>query len=154
MIKGFNKNVACKVPENKGVETTVNKGLATVKHRHSLIALEVLYGTSDVPAGTTVYVSSSSSMNQRWFTEAYELDGEKFILVPEAAILLVGLDPSPLVKKLEQLRNSQLHDLMMKNPEYRAEVEKMYIPSTNPYLVEAQRLWTEAERLNKEPESK
>lgn len=88
MIVGINKLIPCKVPASTGVETKISGGLA-VSRRQSLTALEVLWSSGHFQAGSTLYVPSIAMVNQKWSTEVHEIDGQKFLLVPEQSVALV-----------------------------------------------------------------
>jgi hypothetical protein len=93
MIQSCNKKIACVPPENVGVETEVKSGFAAAKHRSSLMALKVVFGNDEYPAGSTVYLPAGAK--QPWVTQVHELNGEKFVLVPEDQIILVQTGDLP-----------------------------------------------------------
>lgn len=86
--RSVNKLVALTPFENKGVEKTTRNGFTTAKNKGSLTALTVVFNSGSFYYGTTVYVRSSLAFEQVG-AEEFELDGKKFILVPEDRILLV-----------------------------------------------------------------
>lgn len=88
MIFGFNKNIACRPPIVAGNVSKVVNGVAQSVHRSSLTALEVVYGTPEVPAGSYVYVASSR-LQEPWGSTKHTVEGEQIILVPEGYVLLV-----------------------------------------------------------------
>jgi hypothetical protein len=89
MIVGFNKQIAVEPPENKGIERKVVAGVSQAVHRASLLAFKVVFGNAEIPVGSTVYVNANLVANQRWATEVHELDGQKFVLLPEVNVALV-----------------------------------------------------------------
>lgn len=87
MIQGCNKKIACEPPDNKGAVTEVNKGFASVQHRSSLMALKVVFGSAEYPTGSTVYLPAGA--RPPWAQQVHELNGTKFVLVPEEQIILM-----------------------------------------------------------------
>lgn len=89
MIYGYNKKIACVPPEQKGAELKVAHGMAVIQHRSSLMALRVVFGNEGgISPGFTIYLPEQLKQ-QPWASQVYEINGQKFILVPEEQIVLV-----------------------------------------------------------------
>jgi hypothetical protein len=90
MILTMNKKVACSVPDNTGRSIKNTSGFGTVEHKDGgLMALKVIFGGEHMlESGNTAYLAEQDKQ-QPWASQVYELNGQKFILVPEERILLV-----------------------------------------------------------------
>jgi hypothetical protein len=82
-----NNRVACSPFESLAIETS-GSAFKTVKQKNSLLRLSVVAGNERYLAGTYVYVRGDV-ITMPWTKEIFELDGTKFIIVPEEAIQLV-----------------------------------------------------------------
>lgn len=97
-IRGVNKKVAVEPFQVKGVEVKVSSGFGTVSQKTELTPLKVIFPNeaTDRPdsdklvlyPGNTVYVRGEASAHQ-WAKEVFELNGKKFIMLPEDMIVLV-----------------------------------------------------------------
>jgi cold shock CspA family protein len=92
-ILTLNKKVACSVPENTGRNIRNTSGFGTVEHKDGgLMALKVIFGNEksyDLDDRQVVVYLAEQDKQQPWASQVYELNGQKFILVPEERILLV-----------------------------------------------------------------
>lgn len=89
-----NKKVACTPFETRAIEASVSKGFAVIRQKTELIGLTVVFPPQEpawICAGDLVWVRGESS-KLAWATDEYELEGQKFILVPLEAIQLCGRD--------------------------------------------------------------
>lgn len=91
IIFGLNKQVGVKPPTHGAQEVKVEGGIRQPVHRVSMVALEVVFGDAEgvVSRGATIYVNGALVNNQKWATEVFEVDGERFCLLPLANISLI-----------------------------------------------------------------
>lgn len=91
VIYGFNKMLGVKPPVHAAQETKVAGGIRQPVHRVSMVALEVVFGDYEdtISRGATVYVNAALVNNQKWATEVFEVDGERFCLLPLTSVSLV-----------------------------------------------------------------
>ncbi len=82
-----NNRVACTPFESLAIETT-GGAFKTVKQKTSLLRTKVVMGNSDYPEGVLVYLRGDV-VTLPWTKEIFEVDGQKFILVPQEHIQLV-----------------------------------------------------------------
>ena len=94
-----NEKIACVPPESTQIKVKVQGGFGRVEQKTQLTGLRVLFGNELArgprvwaPTGCTVYVSGESLAAHQWAKQIYEHMGQKFIMVPEAMVVLV--DPS------------------------------------------------------------
>lgn len=89
MIIAYNKTLACLIPEQVKEEVKVVAGVRSPVHKTGLTKLEVKYGNADIPAGSSIYVSTSQARNQKWSSEIYDFNGDRLWMVPEQVVMLV-----------------------------------------------------------------
>lgn len=95
MILTMNKKAACSVPENTGRNIKNTSGFATVEHKDGgLMALKLVFGSKpdeDFETYDVTIFLAEQDKQQPWASQVYELNGKKFILVPEERILLIDI---------------------------------------------------------------
>lgn len=88
-MRTINGHVACSPFETTSLKISVDRGLAIHTQRHELTKLAVVldYGTV-YNAGDSVFVRGEC-MKHAYALAVYEIEGKKFILVPEDQIVAV-----------------------------------------------------------------
>ena len=90
-IRVVNAKIACTPFPALSVEKENRGGLIVPKQRNALTQLEVVFPSGDkifCPQGTFVWVRAEQFV-LGWAKEIFDLEGVKFILVPEDQILMV-----------------------------------------------------------------
>lgn len=95
--------VACEPFEHKHIENKVKNGLAFSEQRNSLTKLRVVADSEMqlkdfsilVKKGAWVYVPGESFKTD-WAKKEYSLSGQKFVLVPNSAVILVESEQESL----------------------------------------------------------
>jgi hypothetical protein len=96
-VTAVNKKIACVPPEAISVKIKQKNGLALAEQRIALFPLTVVYPSkfSDdvLMPGTVVFVRGEVLMSHAWAKEVYEIEGVKFVLVPEDLIWAIYEKP-------------------------------------------------------------
>lgn len=93
MFFGYNRTVACELPDAKGPIVVSTPGLKQVVNANRLIGAKVVYGipSEHVLAGDTVYVKG----NQMKPVEI-EFEGQKLVLIDLGTVVLVQHEPTSI----------------------------------------------------------
>ena len=83
-----NRKIACEPFPINVVEKENRHGMVLARQKGTVTPLKVLFRYQNVYALSTVYVKSEHAMSL-WAKEVYDVEGIKYILVPEEAVLLV-----------------------------------------------------------------
>lgn len=83
-----NKKVAVE-PFPETAKAEVKNGVLQPMNAAALTPLKVVYGGGAYWTGQTVYVRSKLRQTTTYGKEVFEVDGKKFILIPEDEVLLV-----------------------------------------------------------------
>lgn len=83
-----NKRVALEpFPTSTGTE--VVNGVLRPKNQAALIGLKVVFGNDQFHEGAICYVRADKNRTTLWGKEVLEVDGKKFLLVPEEEVVLM-----------------------------------------------------------------
>lgn len=96
-FRSVNKKVAVEPFPSTSIETKNRAGFTTVIQKTELIPLKVVFSSLTpqglgVDPGHVVYVKGETTQHQ-WAKEVFELDGKKFIFIPEESVVLVDFNP-------------------------------------------------------------
>lgn len=91
-MKSFNGYLAVEPFPNKGLETKTSNGFSTIKQKNTLVELKIIFGSEKFAYGS-VFVPGSISVIQ-YAREVYHVNGQDFILIPEAEVRLHELPVS------------------------------------------------------------
>lgn len=88
-IRTRNHRVACEPIATMSVEKEQKGGMMVPKQKGSLTKLRVLFEgfNLDYPKGSVIWIRADQFI-QQWAKDVLELDGVKFILVPEDQIVM------------------------------------------------------------------
>jgi len=93
LIGSINNKIACTPFEVKSAKTKVVNGFGTVENRDGLAALKVVFNSlitaGPLEPGDTVYVRADGFLT--YGKDEFEVDGKKFILVPEDKVILLSI---------------------------------------------------------------
>lgn len=88
-----NKRIALEpFPDDVQPKRVVN-GVLMVMARQDTVGLRVVFGNENFLQGHICYVRSDRKSTSTWGKEIREVDGFKFILVPEDEVILVDQNP-------------------------------------------------------------
>lgn len=90
MFTTINKLIACAPPISTGLKTETKSGFAIVQQKRQLLELEVIASNGKYISGTTIYVRGEC-IKHPFYSEIFEKDSTKFILVPEELIIAFDL---------------------------------------------------------------
>lgn len=100
-LRVVNKRIAVEPFPTRSVDVKVKSGFGTVVQKTELVPLKVVFATEasdrQTPAasaltlleGDTVYVRGEAVAHQ-WAAEVYDLEGKKFIFLPEDFVCMVS----------------------------------------------------------------
>jgi hypothetical protein len=74
-------------PKSEAPTQVTKSGFTRDTRKGTLIPLRVVFGTTDFPENSTVYVKSDNAIHP-WAKEVFELEGKTFVIIPKTAILL------------------------------------------------------------------
>lgn len=86
-----NKQIAVSLFPTHAIDVGVKNNFARIKQKVGLTPLTVVFGSESYRPGWTVYVKAEM-MNHQWAKEDFELDGQKFIMMPEGFVVLIETD--------------------------------------------------------------
>jgi len=87
-----NKRVAVE-PFPPAPKAEVKGGVIAPMNQASLTGLRVVFGSPNLPVGNLVYVRSKLQATTTYAKEIFEVEGQRFILIPEDDVLLVDTTP-------------------------------------------------------------
>ena len=93
-IRTVSGKVACEVKVTQAIQTKKIGQMMVVDNKNTLVELKVLLPTNtgsklELQAGDSIYTFSSHLSTASWAKEVFEVDGLKFVLVPEDLVMLV-----------------------------------------------------------------
>jgi len=92
----LNNQVACTPFPKAGIEEAKTAtGVSFIANTVKLTPLKVVYGNSDVPAGSVAYVSGKDYTSQ-WAKSVYKLGEDTIILVPLSSIVVLEVPDADL----------------------------------------------------------
>lgn len=93
-----NKKVAVEPFPVVEKKAEVRGGVLAPMNQSALTGLKVVFGSPAFVEGTTVYVRTKLQTGSTYAREIFEVEGRKFILVPEEEIVLLDRGVPPEVK--------------------------------------------------------
>jgi hypothetical protein len=88
-----NKRVAVEPFPAEVKQTTVKNGVLAPMTESSLVKLKVVFGSDEYPEGYSIYVRRTVAQKTTYGQEVFEAEGKRFILLPEAEVVLVERYP-------------------------------------------------------------
>lgn len=81
-----NKEIACEPFQSRSIEKKgADTGFVTIGQGDSMTALRVVFRSATYLPGSTVWVRSDRCQ-QGWAKKIYDIDGRRFIMVPEGEV--------------------------------------------------------------------
>lgn len=90
-----NKHIAVEPFPSQSLEKEIKGGVLVLKQKGSLQQLRVIFGNEDYAIGQAVYLRSER-YTATWAKEVFEVEGVRFIVIPETEVLLVNRFPAGL----------------------------------------------------------